>query len=140
MFPAALRVFLSFQREDLAPMITIDRYFAIAVPFVVGSGAVAELPLVVTILAALGVVTPQFLARHRRYAFVVSAFVAALLTPPDALSMMLMLIPLALLYEISIWCAWVASRRRARREAAAGAGVALLVLMLLGAGPLGGQG
>ncbi len=135
LFPAALKVFLGFQREDLAPMITIDRYFAMAVPFVVGSGAVAELPLVVTILASLGLVTPQFLARHRRYAFVVSAFVAALLTPPDALSMMLMLGPLTLLYEVSIWCAWVASRRRARRAAAA-----LAVLLLVGTGAVYAQG
>ena len=134
LFPAALKVLLGFSREDLAPMITIDRYFGMAVPFIVACGVVAELPLVMTILASLGLVTPQFLARQRRYAFVISAFLAALLTPPDAVSMMLMLIPLALLYEVSIWCAWVASRRRARREAAAGAGVALLVLLLLGAG------
>src|SRR6266511_3709679 len=142
LLPAALKVLLGFSREDLAPMITIDRYFGMAVPFIVASGVVAELPLVMTILAALGLVTPQFLARQRRYAFVISAFVAALLTPPDAVSMMLMLIPLALLYEVSIWCAWVASRRRARREAAAGAGAALLVLLLLGAGasPLAAQG
>src|SRR6266542_3132944 len=129
LLPAALKVLLGFSREDLAPMITIDRYFGMAVQFIVASGVVAELPLVMTILAALGLVTPQFLARQRRYAFVISAFVAALLTPPDAVSMMLMLIPLALLYEISIWCAWVASRRRARREAAAGASAALLVLL-----------
>src|SRR6266540_3330166 len=139
LFPAALKVLLGFSREDLAPMITIDRYFGMAVPFIVACGVVAELPLVMTILASLGLVTPQFLARQRRYAFVISAFLAALLTPPDAVSMMLMLIPLALLYEVSIWCAWVASRRRARREAAAGAGAALLVLLLLGAGPLAGQ-
>jgi Tat protein translocase TatC len=140
LFPAALKVFLSFQREDLAPMITIDRYFGMAVPFVVGCGVVAELPLVVTILASLGLVTPQFLARHRRYAIVIAAFVAAILTPPDALSMMLMLGPLLLLYEVSIWCAYVASRRRARRANAAGVGAALLVLLVLGAGSLAAQG
>jgi Tat protein translocase TatC len=135
LLPAALRVLLGFGREDLAPMITIDRYFGMAVPFIVASGVIAELPLVVTILAALGVVTPQFLARQRRYAVVVAAFVAALLTPPDAVSMMLMLVPLLLLYEISIWCAWVASRRRARRAAAT-----LVVLLLLGAGAVHAQG
>jgi Tat protein translocase TatC len=134
LLPAALRVLLEFQRSDLAPMITIDRYFAMAVPFVVGCGLVAELPLVVTILAALGIVTPQFLARQRRYAIVVSAFLAALLTPPDAVSMMLMLVPLLLLYEISIWCAWIASRRRARRTAAA-----VVVLLLIGAGTASAQ-
>src|SRR6266852_2454246 len=131
LLPAALKVLLGFQRADLSAMITIDRYFGMAVPFVVGCGLVAELPLVVTVLAALGIVTPQFLGRQRRYAIVIAAFLAAILTPPDAVSMMLMLGPLLLLYELSIWCAWVASRRRARRMAAAA-----MVLLVLGVGSL----
>ena len=129
LLPAALKVLLGFQRADLSAMITIDRYFGMAVPFVIGCGLVAELPLVVTILASLGIVTPQFLGRQRRYAIVIAAFLAAILTPPDAVSMMLMLGPLLLLYELSIWCAWVASRRRARRAAAA-----TIVLLWLGLG------
>lgn len=133
--PAALNVLFSFTRQDLAPIITIDQYFGFAVPFILAFGVVTELPLVVAILAALGLVTPQFLSKQRRYAFVVSAFLAALLTPPDAVSMMMMLVPLTLLYEISIWCAWVASRRRARRAAAA-----LVVLLVLGAGAVHAQG
>src|SRR6266496_4101572 len=134
LLPAALKVLLGFQRSDLTAMITIDRYFGMAVPFVVGCGLIAELPLVVTILAALGIVTPQFLGRQRRYAIVIAAFLAAILTPPDAVSMMLMLGPLLLLYELSIWCAWVASRRRARRVAAA-----TMVLIVLGIGSLRAQ-
>src|SRR2546423_5759564 len=134
LLPAALKVLLGFQRADLSAMITIDRYFGMAVPFVIGCGLIAELPLVVTILAALGVVTPQFLSRQRRYAIVIAAFLAAILTPPDAVSMMLMLGPLLLLYELSIWCAWVASRRRARRIAAA-----TIFVLLLGAGSLRAQ-
>lgn len=134
LLPAALRVLLNFQRADLTAMITIDRYFGMAVPFVIGCGLVAELPLVVTILASLGIVTPQFLRRQRRFAIVIAALLAALLTPPDAVSMMLMLGPLLLLYEISIGCAWVASRRRARRIAAA-----TVVLLVLGMGSLQAQ-
>src|SRR5262245_20838369 len=134
LLPAALRVLLGFQRADLSAMITIDRYFGMAVPFVIGCGLIAELPLVVTILASLGIVTPQFLGRQRRYAIVIAAFLAAILTPPDAVSMMLMLVPLLLLYELSIWCAWIASRRRARRMAAA-----TMVLLLLGVGSLRAQ-
>jgi Tat protein translocase TatC len=134
LLPAALRVLLGFQAADLTPMITIDRYFGMAVPFVIGCGLIAELPLVVTILASLGVVTPQFLARQRRFAVVIAAFLAAILTPPDAVSMLLMLGPLVLLYEFSIWCAWVASRRRARRMAAA-----IVVLFLLMAGSTAAQ-
>src|SRR5436189_938186 len=134
LLPAALKVLIGFSRSDLTPMITIDRDFGMAVPFVAGCGLVAELPLVVTILASLGIVTPQFLGRQRRYAVVIAAFLAAILTPPDAVSMMLMLIPLLLLYEISIWCAYVASRRRARRAAAA-----TLVLLLVSMGSLRAQ-
>ncbi len=137
LLPAALKVLLGFQRSDLTAMITIDRYFGMAVPFVVGCGLIAELPLVVTILASLGIITPQFLGRQRRYAIVIAAFLAAILTPPDAVSMMLMLGPLLLLYELSIWCAWIASRRRARRMAAA-----TLIAIVLGmgwAGPVHAQ-
>src|SRR2546430_9260259 len=104
-------------------------------------GLVTELPLVVVILAALGLVTPQFLAHNRRYALVIAALAAALLTPPDAVSMLLMMVPLVLLYEVSIWCAWVVTRRRARRaQAAARAGVVLLMLGGLGAGRLAARG
>src|SRR5438445_217005 len=133
--PRALAVLFSFQRNDLAPIITADNYFGFAAQIMIAFGLVTELPLVVVILAALGLVTPQFLARNRRYALVIAAFAAALLTPPDAISMLLMMVPLILLYEVSIWCAWVVTKRRARREqTAARAGLILLALCGLGAG------
>ncbi len=119
--PRALRVLLSLQRQDLAPIITADKYFGVAAPFILGFGIVTELPLVITILASLGLVTPRFLARNRRYALVISAVAAALLSPPDAASMLLMLFPLVGLYEIGILCAWIVTRRM------------VAVLLLLGA-------
>ncbi|MGH7701083.1 MAG: twin-arginine translocase subunit TatC, partial [Gemmatimonadales bacterium] len=118
--PAALRVLFGFQTADLAPFITIDRYFSFAIQLMVAFGVVAELPLVVTVLAAFGLLTPRTLIRHRRYAIVISAVVAAFLTPPDALSMSMMLLPMLLLYEISILCAWLVTRRRARGAAGTG--------------------
>ncbi|HEY6854578.1 MAG TPA: twin-arginine translocase subunit TatC [Gemmatimonadales bacterium] len=134
--PRALKVLFGFQSAVLTPFITADAYFGFAAQICIAFGLITELPLVVIILASLGLVTPQFLARHRRYALVLSAVVAALLTPPDAVSMLLMLLPLTALYEVSIWCAWVVTRRRARRAAqdagAAGpAGATMLVLALL---------
>src|SRR6266700_5090815 len=140
--PRALQVLFSFQQSVLAPIITAYGYFAFAAQILIAFGLVTELPLVVVILAALGLVTPQFLARNRRYAIALSAGAAALLTPPDAVSMLLMMVPLVLLYEVSIWCAWVVTRRRARRErarAASTAGLATL-LLLAGAGGLAAQG
>jgi len=140
--PRALQVLFSFQQSVLAPIITADGYFAFAAQILIAFGLVTELPLVVVILAALGLVTPQFLARNRRYAIALSAGAAALLTPPDAVSMLLMMVPLMLLYEVSIWCAWVVTRRRERRAAAraAGAAGAALVLLLATAGGLAAQG
>src|SRR5688572_4208553 len=137
--PRALQVLFSFQRHDLAPVITADNYFSFAAQIIVAFGIVTELPLVIVILAALGLVTPQFLARNRRYAIVLSAVAAALLTPPDAVSMLMMMIPLWLLYEVSIGCAWVVTKRRARRERAASAAGAVL-LLLAAAGRLEAQG
>ena len=120
--PRALAVLLSFQHDVFDPLITADKYFAFAAQLIIAFGVVTELPLVVVILAILGLVTPQFLARNRRYAIAISAVASALLAPPDAVSMLLMMGPLWLLYEVSIWCAWVVEKRRRRRQRAEGAG------------------
>ena len=139
--PRALAVLLSFQQGVFDPLITADKYFAFAAQLIIAFGLVTELPLVIVILAALGLVTPQFLARNRRYALVISTVAAALLAPPDAVSMLLMMVPLWLLYEVGIWCAWVVEKRRARRaraDAASAAGIAALLLVVAGSA-LGAQ-
>jgi len=120
--PRALRVLFAFQQNVFDPIITAEGYFGFAAQIMIGFGVVTELPLVVVILAALGLVTPQLLARNRRYAIALSAVAAALLTPPDAVSMLIMMVPLLLLYEVSIVCAWIVTKRRARREQAASRG------------------
>src|SRR5882724_5554140 len=132
--PRALAVLLSFQQGVFDPLITADKYFAFAAQLIIAFGLVTELPLVIVILAALGLVTPQFLARNRRYAIVISAMASALLAPPDAVSMVLMMVPLWLLYEVGIWCAWVVEKRRVRRARAGTASAAGLVALLLVAG------
>jgi sec-independent protein translocase protein TatC len=131
--PRALSVLLGFQNQSLQPIITADRYFAFAAQIILAFGAVTELPLIIIILASLGLVTPVGLRRNWRYALLGSAAVAAFLAPPDALSMLMMMVPLLLLYEISIWCAWVVSRRRAR--AARVDAVAIVVFFALAALP-----
>src|SRR2546430_11431184 len=65
--PHLLRMLLSFQQQVLAPIITADRYFAFAAQFMIAIGLAMELPLVVVILTALGLVTPQFLARSEEH-------------------------------------------------------------------------
>jgi Tat protein translocase TatC len=138
--PRALAVLLSFQNQALQPIITADRYFGFAAQIILAFGAVTELPLVIIILTSLGLVSPAGLRRNRRYALLIAATLAAFLTPPDALSMVMMMVPLLLLYEIGIWCSWVVSRRRARAAARAGAAVtALFVTLAVLPQPLTGQ-
>jgi sec-independent protein translocase protein TatC len=76
-------------------------------------GAVVELPLLILALAALGIVTPQFLARFRRYAFVLSFLLSAIVTPGDIfIATVALTAPLYLLYELSVLLANVIFRRR----------------------------
>src|SRR2546426_6347519 len=138
--PCVLRMLFSFQPQVFSPIITADGYFSFAAQFLIAIGLAMELPLVVVILTALGLATPQFLARNRRYALAVSAVAAALLAPPDALSMLVGIVLLMALYEVSIWCSWVVTKRRDRREKAGRASAAgLVALLLAAAGTLGAQ-
>jgi sec-independent protein translocase protein TatC len=134
LLPHVLGMLFSFQQQAFSPIITAGGYFGFAAQFMIAIGLAMELPLVIVILTALGLVTPQFLGRNRRYALAIAAVGAALLAPPDAVSMLVGIVLLLLLYEISIWCAWVVTRRRARRANAetgtAGAtGIAILLLV-----------
>jgi sec-independent protein translocase protein TatC len=102
--PAALNIMLGprFVGPGLQPMITAGEYFAFATSFIVAFGLVFELPLIQTMLATLGLVSPQFFARHRQYAVLAAAIVSAFVTPPDAFTMIMMMIPILVLYEVGI--------------------------------------
>jgi sec-independent protein translocase protein TatC len=102
-YPSAFEYLLSFGGDVDKPMITIGDYLGFFTMTTIMFGVSFELPLVLVILAMMGVIDAAFLKKQRRYAIVLLAFVAALLTPPDIVSMVMMLIPLVLLYESSIW-------------------------------------
>ena len=112
--PYAIAFLLSYARESLTPMITLENHIDFLLKFTLAFGAVFELPLVITILARVGVVTSKQLAKNRKYA-ILGAFIAgAVLTPtPDAFNQTLMAGPLILLYEVGIICARIFGRRAA---------------------------
>ncbi len=140
--PQALKVFFSFQADSLLPMITFDAWFGFALQIILALGVSFELPLVIIILAALGVVTPADLHRFRRYAVVLSFIAGAVLSPgADVFSMLMMTAPLLLLYEIGVAGAALIARRRLRSERAAMLPMILLALLMGGlATPAAGQG
>ncbi len=102
-YPAAFEYLLNFGGDVDKPMITIDDYLGFFALTTVMFGVSFELPVVLVILAMMGIIDAGFLKRNRRFAVVALAFVSAILTPPDVISMLMMLMPMCLLYEASIW-------------------------------------
>ena len=96
-----------FATYTLSPLIantfTVGDYIDNIVSLVLGTGIVFQLPLVVLFLSKIGLLTPAFLRSNRKYAFVIILIIAAVITPPDVVSQMIVTVPILLLYEISIW-------------------------------------
>lgn len=101
--PYGISFLLGFGSEELKPVISIGRFVNFVTIFVLAFGVIFELPILMVFAAKIGLVTRGFFSRHRRYALLLIAIVAALLTPtPDVVNMMLMGGPLYLLYEAGI--------------------------------------
>jgi len=101
--PFALKFLLTYKTQDLTPVISINSYVDFVLKFTLAFGLVFELPLAITLASRMGLVTPQFLARNRKYAILINFVIAAILTPtPDIFNQTLMAGPLIILYEIGI--------------------------------------
>ena len=110
--PYAITFLLSYSRPGLQPMISIGSYIDFLTKFTLAFGVVFELPLAITLLARMGVVTPALLAKNRKYAILGAFIAAAILTPtPDAFNQTLMAGPLIILYEVGIVSARIFGRR-----------------------------
>ena len=109
--PLALQFLLTFD-PSIQQMPRFSEYVDFTLKFLLAFGVIFELPLAMTIAARLGVVTPQFLARNRKYAILVNFIIAAILTPtPDIFNQSLMALPMCLLYEVGIVAAKIVTRR-----------------------------
>jgi sec-independent protein translocase protein TatC len=118
--PLTLSFLMNFQSESLDPMIAATDYFSMVMVLALTFGATFELPVLIVALAALGIVTPQFLARFRQYALVLAFAVSAIITPGDIfLATIALTVPLYLLYEVSVLLTILIFRRRRRAERAA---------------------
>jgi sec-independent protein translocase protein TatC len=114
--PFAMSFLLSYKVGDfMMPMLSVGQYVDFCLKFVLAFGAVFELPIIIIFLTRIGLVTPQTLAKHRRYSILIAFIVAAILTPtPDVFNQTLMAVPMVILYEVGI----LMSRIFVRREAA----------------------
>ena len=102
--PYTVNFFANFQLDDnIENRWTITSYIDTLVPLILGTGLAFQLPLVMFFLAKVGLMSPDFLRRNRKYAIVIILILAGVITPPDVISQIICTIPLWLLYEISIW-------------------------------------
>jgi sec-independent protein translocase protein TatC len=110
-FPLAAE-FLLGMGKAFEPVITIERYFGFQMTIILGLGLMFELPIIIFVLAAIGLVTPGFLLRHFRWAVVIIFVVAAIITPtPDILNLCVFAVPAILLYLLGIGAAALVPRK-----------------------------
>jgi sec-independent protein translocase protein TatC len=101
--PFGLRFLLNFMGDLLVPQITVGNYISFVIQMILAFGFVFLLPVVVWLLSKLGVINYRVLEDNRKFAILIVFIVAAILTPPDAFSQIMMALPLLALYELSIW-------------------------------------
>ncbi len=115
--PQVIRFMLGFGTAHMEPLIGIGPYFAFVARLCLAFGVIFELPLVVLFLSLIGVVDPRWLLGKWRYAVVFITVFAAVLTPPDVASQVMMAVPVLVLYIASVLISMaVTSRRRRARE------------------------
>ena len=112
-FPYGFQFFLGFGTDTLQPMLSMKEYLAFSSKMLLAFGFVFELPLVLTFMARMGLVTVPFLSKNRKYALLLFFVLSALITPPDVITQVMMAMPLMVLYEISIVGARIFGKKKA---------------------------
>lgn len=115
--PLIVRFLLSFASADIQAQLSVGFYVAFCIRLMIAFGLVFQLPMVVTFLTQLELLSSRTLIKNFRYAVVIAFIVAAILTPPDVVSQTFMALPTLLLYGVSILVAQRIEKRRALAEA-----------------------
>ena len=127
-FPLAAKFLVGFEvlggegDLDIVLEAKVSEYLSLIMKLIFAFGLCFQLPVLMTLLARVGLATSAGMAAKRKYAIVAVFVVAAVLTPPDPISQISLAVPIILLYEISIYMAKLVERKRARDEAAEGYG------------------
>lgn len=115
--PLSINFLSNIQISDIVKnQIDINSYISLVKTTSVACGLVFELPIIMYFLSVMGLVTPEFLKQYRKYAMVLILIVAAIITPPDVVSQIIVSIPLLILYEVSIFISSVVQKKQLKNS------------------------
>lgn len=115
--PMSVNFFATFRVSDVVQnQFSFDSYIGMIKTSVIASGLFFELPVIIYFLTKLGLVTPQFLRQSWKYSVVIILIVAAIVTPPDVVSQLIVAIPMLLIYEISIFISNIVHKKQLKKE------------------------
>lgn len=113
LLPVAIPFLLSYKTDNLIAILRIGDYIDFVLKFLLASGLVFELPLIIVLLSRMGIVSPDMLAKYRKFAFLGAFIIGAILTPtPDIFNQTILSIPIYLLYELGIVFARIFGKRK----------------------------
>jgi sec-independent protein translocase protein TatC len=111
--PMSVNFVATFSVSDVVKnQFTLDSYMGMVKTSILASGLFFELPIIIYFLTKLGLVTPNFLRTYRKYAIVIVLIVAAIVTPPDVVSQIIVAIPMLLIFEVSVIIAAIVHKRK----------------------------
>jgi len=119
LFPMVLAFLTGLSNDQFSLMFTAEHYFRFMLNLCLPFGFLFEMPLVVLFLTRLGVLNPLRLARARKLSYFVLIVISVLITPPDFISDILVIVPLLLLYELSVTISRVVYKKRLGNESIA---------------------
>lgn len=125
--PLAMHFFHAMETSEIKLLAKVSEYLGLAMTLIIAFGICFQLPVILTLLAQIDLVSSETLKKGRKYAIVGILIFAAFITPPDPISQLGLSLPMYLLYELSIWSVSLIEKRRAKKlaaEAADGDGTA----------------
>ena len=117
--PLSINFLGTYQVADIVEnQIDLGSYIGLVRASVLASGLIFELPIVIYFLTKVGLVTPEFLRKYRKYALVLVLILSAIITPPDVASQIIVAIPVLILYQVSIYISKIVVRNQKKKELA----------------------
>ena len=118
LIPTVLPFLYQMGTESIKATINITEYISFCLRLILVAGLIFELPILSFFLSRIGLLTPSFLKKYRRYGIVLVFVFSAIVTPPDPMSQVLMAVPLLILYQISIWISMIGYKQKKASDAA----------------------